>query len=71
MMHPVVDSLAKRKAGEIMVVRINVDQNPQIAAEFRRQDVPTFVIFHKGYERGRSFGAHAEADFALWVASKI
>jgi thioredoxin 2 len=71
MMHPVVESLAKRRAGEIMVVRINVDQQPQVAAEFRIQSVPTFVILHKGYETGRTSGALPEADFALWVASKI
>ncbi|NIO47853.1 MAG: thioredoxin fold domain-containing protein [Candidatus Aminicenantes bacterium] len=71
MMHPVVESFAKRRAGEIMVVRINVDQQPQVAAEFRVQAVPTFVIFHKGYERSRTSGALSEADFALWVASKV
>ncbi len=71
MMHPVVKSLAKRRAGEIMVVRINVDEHPQVASEFRVQGVPTFVILHKGYERSRTSGALPEADFALWVASKI
>ncbi len=71
MMHPVVEIFAKRRAGEIMVVRINVDENPQVAAEFRVQGVPTFVILHKGNERGRTSGALPETDFALWVASKI
>ncbi len=71
MMHPVVESFAKRRAGEIMVVRINVDEHHQVAAEFRVQGVPTFVILHKGNERGRTSGALPEADFALWVASKI
>jgi len=70
-MHPVVESFAKRRAGEIMVVRINVDENHQVAAEFKVQGVPTFVILNKGYERGRTSGALPEADFALWVASKI
>ena len=54
-----------------MVVRINVDQHPQVAAKFRVQGVPTFVILHKGYERGRTSGALPEADFALWVTSKV
>lgn len=71
MMHPVVKSLAQRRAGELMVVKINVDQNPQIAAQFGVQGVPTFVILYKGNERGRTVGVQAEADFALWVASKI
>jgi thioredoxin 2 len=71
MMHPVVESLARRRAGEMMVVRINVDLNPQIAAQFGIQAVPTFIILHKGRERGRTAGALPEADFAFWVASRI
>jgi thioredoxin-like negative regulator of GroEL len=71
MMHPVVESFAKRRAGEIMVVRINVDENPQMAAEFGVQGVPTFVIIQKGFEKGRTSGALPEADFALWIASKV
>lgn len=70
-MHPIVENLARRRAGEVMVARINVDQNPQIAAQFMVQGVPSFVIFHKGRERGRTAGAMSEADFAFWVASRI
>ena len=70
-MHPIVESLAQRRAGEIMVVRINVDYNPQIGAQFGIQGVPTFLILHKGQERGRTTGAIPEADFAFWVASRI
>jgi len=70
-MHPIVESLARRRAGEVMVARINVDQNPQLAAQFMIQGVPTFLILHKGRERGRTTGAISEADFAFWVASKI
>ncbi len=70
-MHPVVEGLAKRRAGEIMAIRMNVDVSPEFADNFRIQGVPTFIIFYKGYERGRSSGAMSETDFSLWVASKI
>jgi thioredoxin 2 len=70
-MHPVVENLAKRRAGEIMVVRLNVDRNPEIAARFGIRGVPTFVVLHKGTERGRTSGAMSEADLSLWVASRI
>ncbi|NIM91795.1 MAG: thioredoxin fold domain-containing protein [Candidatus Aminicenantes bacterium] len=71
MMHPVVEGLARRRAGEIMVIRLNVDESPEFAAHFGIQGVPTFIVFFKGYERGRSSGAMSETDFSLWVASKI
>ena len=70
-MHPVVDGLAKRRAGEIMAIRMNVDESPEFAANFNIQGVPTFIIFYRGYERARSSGTMSETDFSLWVASKI
>jgi len=70
MMHPVVEALAKRRIGEIMIAKFNIDNQPELAAKLGIQGVPTFVIFHKGYERGRTTGVMSETDFSLWVASK-
>ena len=71
MMSPVVENLASRRAGELTVLKINVDSQPQLAAGFDVQGVPTFVIVHKGNERDRMTGAVSETDFSLWVASRI
>ena len=70
MMHPVVERLAKRRAGEIAAVRINVERDPELAQRFGVQAVPTFVIIAKGLERARASGAMNEEDFSLWVASQ-
>ncbi|MBM3293944.1 MAG: thioredoxin family protein, partial [Candidatus Aminicenantes bacterium] len=70
MMHPVVESLAKRRAGEITVLKVNTDENPDLASAFRIQAVPTFVVMKRGVEMGRTAGAMSEMDFSLWVASK-
>lgn len=70
MMHPVVERLAARRAGEIVVVRINVEYHQDLAREFGVQGVPTFVVVHKGAERGRQVGAADESSFALWAASR-
>jgi len=70
MMHPILERLAERRAGQIAVIRINVDTNLELAREFRVQGVPTFVIVHNGAERARSVGASDESSFALWAASR-
>ena len=70
MMHPILERLAARRAGEIVVVRINVEYHPDLAREFGVQGVPTFVVVHKGAEIGRSVGAMDESSFALWAASR-
>ncbi len=69
-MHPVVESLAGRRPGELMVIRIDVDLHPRIAAQFGVMAVPTFIILDRGHERGRTSGAMSEMDFALWVATR-
>jgi thioredoxin 2 len=72
MMRPIVEGLAKRRAGEVVVLKVNVDlqENQELAAAFKIQAVPTFLVIKKGYEIARSSGAMPETDFSLWVASK-
>jgi len=69
-MHPVLERLARRRAGELAVVKVDVDRLPGRAAEFGVQAVPTFVIILKGTERARTSGAVSEENFSLWVASR-
>ena len=70
MMHPLVERLAKRRAGELIVIKVNTDNSPGLAARFGIKAVPTFVVISKGTERGRISGAMGEIDFSLWVASR-
>lgn len=70
MMHPILERLAARRAGEVAVIRINVEYHQELAREFGVTGVPTFVIVHKGAERGRTVGAMDESSFALWAASR-
>jgi thioredoxin 2 len=69
-MHPIVESLAKRRAGELMVVKVNTEENAELAGAFRIQAMPTFVVIRRGTEVGRTSGAMPETDFSLWVASR-
>ncbi len=69
MMHPVLERLARRRAGDLAVARIDVGRHTEIAQGFGISSVPTFVVVHKGVERARTLGAMSEEDFALWVAS--
>lgn len=69
-MHPIVESLAKRRAGELMVLKVNTDESGELASAFKIQAVPTFVVIRQGTEIGRIAGAMPETDFSLWVASR-
>jgi thioredoxin 2 len=70
MMAPIVESLAGRRAGDLVVLKVNTDRQADLAAAFKIKAVPTFVVMKKGFELGRVSGAMPETDFSLWVASK-
>jgi thioredoxin len=69
MMHPVVERLAYRHRGQLLVVKVNVEVHAGLASQLQIQAVPTFVVFSNGYEIGRTSGAMSETDFSLWVAN--
>lgn len=68
LMSPILDRLARRRAGELMVIKVDVERYQDLAAQLGITGVPTFIVFHKNSERGRVSGAMGEMDFSLWVA---
>jgi thioredoxin 1 len=57
LMHPIVEALAEEFDGRVRVVRINVDENPELAARYDVYAIPTFIIFRDGMEVDRLVGA--------------
>lgn len=47
-MSPMVEALGKELQGQARVLKIDVDKNQTLAAQYQIQAVPTFMIFKKG-----------------------
>ncbi len=47
-MSPVIADLALEWKGKITIGKVNVDEQPQLAAEYRIQSIPTFLLFQNG-----------------------
>jgi thioredoxin 2 len=48
MIGPVVEKLAAERAGRLKVAKVNVDENPGLAARFGVSAIPTLAIFRGG-----------------------
>jgi thioredoxin 2 len=56
MMAPVLDELARERAGNVLVVKVNSDQNPVSPQGFHVRGIPTLVILKDGQEVARQVG---------------
>ena len=56
-MAPVLDELARERAGELLVAKLDTDRNPTTATRFQVRGIPTLILFRGGREAARETGA--------------
>ena len=56
-MAPVFEELAREYVGLVKFVKVNVDEQPQIAARYGVQSMPTLLVFYQGQPVDGSVGA--------------
>jgi thioredoxin 2 len=57
MIAPVLADLAARHAGQLKVVKVNVDEDPALGARFAARSIPLLVVLRDGREIDRIVGA--------------
>ena len=61
MLSPVVDQIAEEMP-EIKVGKINVDEQPDLAQQFRVMSIPTLLVFKNGTVAATSIGVRPKQD---------
>ena len=62
MMKPILEDLKKQIGGSARIIKIDVDQEEEIANKYRIQSVPTLMIFKNGEPVWRQSGIMQAAD---------
>lgn len=66
MVSPVLEELAAERAGEVKLVKVDVDRAPRLSSRFAVQAVPTLMIMDHGEVIARQAGAAPVAVLRRW-----
>ena len=68
---PILEELAKDKAGQVTVVKMNVDENPMTPSKFGIRGIPTLILFKNGEAAATKVGALPKQALYQWVEGAI
>jgi thioredoxin 2 len=71
MVSPLVERIARDRPGRLKLVKLNVDEAPQIAGRYGVQGIPLLVLVRDGQELDRLVGAVPEAQLQQWLAQSL
>ena len=62
MLTPVVEELAGKYQGKVKIGKLNVDDHPAVAAQYRIMNIPTLLLFKAGKEVDRIVGVQPKDE---------
>lgn len=63
---PVLEDINRDKP-EILIYKVNVDDNPATAARYAVMALPTLILFKEGHVMGRFSGLASKAVLLRWI----
>ncbi|HYL36799.1 MAG TPA: thioredoxin [Bryobacteraceae bacterium] len=64
---PEVEALARELAGRAVVLKVDTEANPELAARFGVQSIPNFIVFRNGRPVFQRAGVAPRAEMRRWV----
>ena len=71
MIAPALEEIAGSLGEKVKIVKLNVDENPQTAAKYNIQSIPTLMIFKNGDMSSRQIGAAPKQKLEQWITSAV
>jgi thioredoxin 2 len=68
---PAVEALGRERAGQLKVVKLDIDQAPAIAERYDVRSIPLLLLLRDGNEVDRAIGAMPAAQLRSWLESRL
>ncbi len=63
MAEPVLEELSETYKDKVLVMKLNVDENPAVSQKYSVMSIPTTILFKGGKEAGRQIGFAGKQNF--------
>ncbi len=67
MLGPVLESVAQQYDGKAKVVKVDIDESPELAQQFRVSAVPTLLVFSGGNVVSEAMGFQSKKQLAAML----
>jgi thioredoxin 1 len=71
MVTPVVEELANEYAGKVNFVKVNVDENNELASKYNVFSIPTLALFSKGKIVAQQVGASSKSSYKNMIDNAL
>jgi thioredoxin 1 len=71
MIAPFIDEAATEYADKLSVVKLNVDESPNVAAKFGIRSIPTLMLFKDGAVQAQKVGAFSKSQLTEFLDSNL
>jgi len=68
---PALEEISDEMAGKVKVVKVNVDENMQVAASLNVRGIPALFLFKDGQVVSNKTGAAPKAALQSWIEGAI
>jgi thioredoxin-like negative regulator of GroEL len=66
---PEVEAVARETAGSAIVLKVDTESNPDLAARYRVQSIPMFMVFQNGQAVFQRAGVAPRTEMRRWLAT--
>ena len=71
MLTPILEELSNEMKNEINVVKVNLDENQDLAMKYSIRSIPTLLLFKDGNLIDTKVGLFPKSEIVTWFKSKI
>jgi thioredoxin 1 len=71
MIAPLLDEIAEQYADRLAVVKLNIDENPNVPAKYQIRSIPTLILFKDGEVLAQKLGAMPKQDLTNFLETNL